>query len=89
MLQGYLLRIVPSIFLAAESRTEMNRTFYNFLYERSDLKMEELRKINRKLKAKQIGRIVGGIGTVTIGVVLLGKFIYQKRYHRLSNFYKR
>ena len=51
--------------------------------------MEELRKINRKLKAKQIGRIVGGIGTVTIGVVLLGKFIYQKRYHRLSNFYKR
>ena len=40
--------------------------------------MEELRKINRKLKVKQIGRIVGGIGTVTIGVVLLGKFIYQK-----------
>lgn len=51
--------------------------------------MEELRKINRKLKAKQIGRIVGGIGTVTIGGCTAWKIYIPKRYHRLSNFYKR
>lgn len=38
--------------------------------------MEELRKINTKIKVRQIERIVGGIGTMTIGVILLGKFIY-------------
>lgn len=40
--------------------------------------MEELRKINTKIKVRQIERIVVGIGTMTIGVILLGKFIYQK-----------
>lgn len=40
--------------------------------------MEELKKINSKVAAKRIGRLIGGTGGVIIGVVLIGKFIYQK-----------
>ncbi len=40
--------------------------------------MEELKKINSKIAAKQIGRIVGGIGCMILGMVLIEKHTYQK-----------
>lgn len=40
--------------------------------------MEELKKLNRKIAAKQIGRIVGGIGFMILGTILIGKHMYQK-----------
>ena len=40
--------------------------------------MEELKKINRKVAFKQKGRLIGGAGSVIIGMILIGKFIYQK-----------
>lgn len=40
--------------------------------------MNELKKINSKIAMKQIGRIVGGIGSVVLGTILIGKFTYQK-----------
>ena len=40
--------------------------------------MEELKKINRKVAFKQKGRLIGGAGSVIVGMVLIGKFIYQK-----------
>lgn len=39
--------------------------------------MDELRTINTKIAVKQIGRFVGGIGTVILGTVLFGRFAYQ------------
>ena len=39
--------------------------------------MNELMKINAKIKYKQIGRIVGGLGSMVIGLVLIGKCMYQ------------
>ena len=41
--------------------------------------MEELKKINRKVAFKQKGRLIGGVGSVIVGMILIGKFIYQKR----------
>lgn len=40
--------------------------------------MEELKKLNRKIAVKQIGRIVGGIGFMVLGMVLIEKHTYQK-----------
>lgn len=40
--------------------------------------MNELKKINSKIAAKQVGRLIGGSGCVIIGMVLFGKYIYQK-----------
>lgn len=40
--------------------------------------MEELKKLNGKIAAKQIGRIVGGIGFMILGTILIGKYMYQK-----------
>ena len=40
--------------------------------------MEELKKINSRITAKQMGRLIGGIGSVIAGMVLIGKYIYQK-----------
>lgn len=40
--------------------------------------MEELKKLNRKIAAKQTGRIVGGIGFMILGTILIGKYMYQK-----------
>ena len=40
--------------------------------------MEELKKLNRKIAAKQNGRIVGGIGFMILGTILIGKYMYQK-----------
>lgn len=40
--------------------------------------MDELRRINAKIDKQQIGRIVGGIGSIILGVVLIGKLTYQK-----------
>ena len=40
--------------------------------------MEELKRINAKLARKQIVRIVGGVGTIALGSILIGKCIYQK-----------
>lgn len=40
--------------------------------------MDELKKINAKIEKQQFGRIVTGIGAVILGVVLIGKFTYQK-----------
>lgn len=42
--------------------------------------MDELKRINAKINKQQIGRIVTGIGTVILGVVLIGKFTYQKGF---------
>lgn len=39
--------------------------------------MNELEKINAKVKCKQIGRIIGGIGSMAIGLVLIGMYLYQ------------
>ena len=40
--------------------------------------MEELTKINNRIAKLQIGRIICGIGTVILGTIMIGKFIYQK-----------
>lgn len=40
--------------------------------------MEELKKLNRKIAAKQIGRIVGGTVFMILGMVLIEKNMYQK-----------
>lgn len=40
--------------------------------------MEEIRKINKKIANKQIGRFVGGIASVVLAMVLFGKYTYQK-----------
>ena len=40
--------------------------------------MEELKKINSRITEKQKGRLIGGIGSVIAGMVLIGKYIYQK-----------
>ena len=40
--------------------------------------MDELKKINKQIAVKQIGRIVGGIGSMVLGTILIGKFVYQK-----------
>lgn len=40
--------------------------------------MDELMKINVRISKQQIGRIVGGIGSVILGAVLIGKYTYQK-----------
>lgn len=40
--------------------------------------MEELKKINSKITAKQKGRLIGGVVSVIAGMVLIGKYIYQK-----------
>ena len=40
--------------------------------------MDELKRINAKIDKQQIGRIVAGIGSVILGLVLIGKFTYQK-----------
>lgn len=40
--------------------------------------MEELKRINAKIAWKQIGRIIGGIGSMIFGTILIGKFTYQK-----------
>lgn len=40
--------------------------------------MNELQKVNAKIVKQQIGRLAGGIGTVVLGAVLIGKFVYQK-----------
>ena len=40
--------------------------------------MEELKKINRKVAFKQKGRLIGAVGSVIVGMILIGKFIYQK-----------
>lgn len=48
------------------------------LYERSDILMEELKKINSKIAVKQIGRIVGGSCFMVLGMVLVARHMYQK-----------
>lgn len=40
--------------------------------------MDELKKINSKIAAKQIRRIAGGIGSMILGTILIAKFMYQK-----------
>lgn len=40
--------------------------------------MDELKKINSKIAVKQIGRIVGGIGSMVLGMILIERFTYQK-----------
>lgn len=40
--------------------------------------MEELKRINAKLARKQIVRIVGGVGSLALGSILIGRCIYQK-----------
>ena len=40
--------------------------------------MDELKKINAIISKKQIGRIVGGIGSIIIGTILIGRFAKQK-----------
>ena len=40
--------------------------------------MEELKKINSRITAKQKGRLIGGVGSVIAGMVLIVKYIYQK-----------
>lgn len=40
--------------------------------------MEELKKINSRITAKQNGRLIGGVGSLIAGMVLIGKYIYQK-----------
>ncbi len=40
--------------------------------------MEKLKAINTRIVKKQRVRIVAGIGQVIIGLVLIGKFVYQK-----------
>lgn len=39
--------------------------------------MEELKKFNRRIAAKQMGRLIGGVGSVIAGIVLIRKFIYH------------
>lgn len=36
------------------------------------------KKLNGRIAAKQIGRIVGGIGFMILGTILIGKYMYQK-----------
>ena len=46
--------------------------------------MEELKRINAKLARKQIVRIVGGVGSIALGSILIGKCIYlSKGYYGL------
>lgn len=40
--------------------------------------MNEMKKINSRIRMKQIGRVVGGFASVISGMILLGKFMYQK-----------
>lgn len=40
--------------------------------------MKELKRINSKIGNQQIGRIVTGLGSVILGLILIGKFMYQK-----------
>ena len=40
--------------------------------------MDELRKINNKIAAKQIGRLVGTLGCVFLATKLFAEFTYQK-----------
>ena len=40
--------------------------------------MDELKKINAIISKKQIGRIVGGIGSIIIGTILIVRFAEQK-----------
>ena len=55
--------------------------------------MEELKKFNRRIAAKQMGRLIGGVGCVIAGIVLIRKFIYhavmtvmtEKIYRALKN----
>ena len=42
--------------------------------------MDELKRINAKIDKQQIGRLVTGIGSVILGVVLIEKFTYQKGF---------
>lgn len=39
--------------------------------------MEELKKFNRRIAAKQMGRLICGVGSVIAGIVLIRKFIYH------------
>lgn len=40
--------------------------------------MEELKRVNAKIARKQIFRIIGGLGSFTLGVILIAKYNYQK-----------
>lgn len=40
--------------------------------------MNELKQINTRIAKKQIGRIVIGISQVILGMVLIGRYMYQK-----------
>lgn len=40
--------------------------------------MDELKKINSKVARKQVRRLTGGIGLALLGVILIGKFTYQR-----------
>ena len=46
-------------------------------YERKVSDMEELKKLNRRIAAKQMGRLIGGVGSVIAGIVLIRKFIHH------------
>ena len=40
--------------------------------------MDELKKINTKVARKQVGRLASGVGLAILGVILIGKFTYQR-----------
>ena len=40
--------------------------------------MDELKKINSKVAMKQAGRLISGIGSVVIGTLLIGRYMYGK-----------
>ncbi len=40
--------------------------------------MDELEKINSMVARKQIWRLACGIGSAILGVILIGKFTYQR-----------
>ena len=40
--------------------------------------MDKISKINDRIAKKQIGRLVGGVASIMLGLILIGKYTYQK-----------
>ena len=42
--------------------------------------MDKISKSNDRIAKKQIGRLVGGVASIMLGLILIGKYTYQKGY---------
>ena len=42
--------------------------------------MDKLTKINSQIAKKQIGRFVGGVASIMLGLILIGKYISKRVY---------